>query len=240
MLIGICEDDREMRQRIRQEIQSFPTRRVLEIYEYQHGEEMLASDLAFDLVFLDIELGSIINGLIVAQKLLERNQKMLLVFVSGHTQYISMSFHLNAFQFILKPFRSEQFQEELRRCFKKYEEVSKDYLIKRNGEVFTIPVSEIVYIHSEGRELLVHRQNGINYRIYGQIGKEQERLAGHRFIRTHQSYLVNSQYIIEFHDEQLLVEYKNRYGRQMEKIPVSRRYKKEAKQYYRLYCTDEI
>lgn len=60
-----------------------------------------------------------------------------------------------------------------------------------------IPYNEIVYIESNNSKCILHRNNGEKYNIYKKLNEIESELNDSRFLRSHQSYLVNMDYIIE-------------------------------------------
>ena len=56
MIIGICEDQQEVRTDLKKKIERNSYGCSFEIYEFRSGEELLNSSIKFDLLFLDIEL----------------------------------------------------------------------------------------------------------------------------------------------------------------------------------------
>ena len=111
MLIGICEDNPVIREELIQEIQKQQTGVTIQLHAFSSGEAMLQSKLAFDLVFLDIELEGELTGLEVAQILQNQLPDIILIFISGYTKYITSALHLHTFQFLLKPLDAQLFQE---------------------------------------------------------------------------------------------------------------------------------
>lgn len=109
MLIGICEDNPVIREELIQEIQKQQTGVILQLHAFSSGEAMLQSKLAFDLVFLDIELEGELTGLEVAQILQNQLPDIILIFISGYTKYITSALHLHTFQFLLKPLDAQLF-----------------------------------------------------------------------------------------------------------------------------------
>lgn len=70
----------------------------------------------------------------------------------------------------------------------------KDTLILKNIKgVWQVRVNDIMYIESERRRLHIKTESD-EITVYGQMGKLMEQLPEH-FIRCHQSYLVNADYI---------------------------------------------
>lgn len=233
MIIGICEDQEEIRKDLRKKIEAQENRLYFQIYEFASGEEMLNSAIKFDLVFLDIELNSALTGLQVAQSLQQKLPDLILVFVSGYTQYVSSAFHLNTFQFLLKPLDDKLFEEEFTRCLNHYRAGHDMFQVFQNGEVIEIRMKEIIYIESDKRKIIIHLRGGKQYEMYGKISEQEEALAIHHFIRIHKSYLVNCRYIKKMSDE--LVWLGENQKDKMFSLPLSRRCKAAAKEKYHTY-----
>jgi two-component system LytT family response regulator len=66
-----------------------------------------AVQLNYQLVFLDIEMPGI-NGLEVAEKLLEMNANTHIVFITAYDRYAVDAFEVNALDYLLKPVRHER------------------------------------------------------------------------------------------------------------------------------------
>ena len=67
--------------------------------------------------FIDIELPEM-DGITLAEKLLEKNPSILIVFVTSWNQYAVQAFDMNAIDYIMKPIRKERFNrmaEKIRR-----------------------------------------------------------------------------------------------------------------------------
>ncbi|ABR49922.1 response regulator receiver and SARP domain protein [Alkaliphilus metalliredigens QYMF] len=58
--------------------------------------------------FIDIELPEM-DGITLAEKLLEVNSAMIIVFITSYNQYAVQAFDLNAIDYILKPIKGERF-----------------------------------------------------------------------------------------------------------------------------------
>ena len=69
---------------------------------------------AIDIVFLDIEMPRI-NGLELAEKLLEINPCLSIIFVTAFESYAVKAFELNALDYILKPVQRKRLQKTLER-----------------------------------------------------------------------------------------------------------------------------
>lgn len=77
---------------------------------YQNGEDALqgAAQVVPQVAFIDIEMPEM-DGLTLAEKLLERNPEMKIVFITGWNQYAVAAFDLNAFDYVMKPINKDRF-----------------------------------------------------------------------------------------------------------------------------------
>lgn len=70
-----------------------------------------------DVVFLDIEVPGM-NGLELANHLIEQNDELIIVFVTGYNQYALEAFEVNALDYILKPVNPSRIQKCISRLMK--------------------------------------------------------------------------------------------------------------------------
>lgn len=90
------------------------------------------SNIRPDVVFLDIEMPEM-NGLELASRLIEQDDELMVVFVTGYNQYALEAFKVNALDYILKPVNPNTIQKCISRLIKlkgssnekKYEESEK-------------------------------------------------------------------------------------------------------------------
>ncbi len=67
-----------------------------------------------DVIFLDIEMPEI-NGLELAEKIIEVNADVLIVFVTAFNDYAVQAFELNALDYVLKPIQLDRLRKTLKR-----------------------------------------------------------------------------------------------------------------------------
>ncbi|MFD1174901.1 response regulator [Paenibacillus puldeungensis] len=78
--------------------------------KYQNPLKALeeAAKLSPAVAFIDIELPEM-DGITLAEKLLELHSSMIIVFITSYNQYAVQAFDLNAIDYILKPIKRERF-----------------------------------------------------------------------------------------------------------------------------------
>ena len=70
-------------------------------------------------------------------------------------------------------------------------------VLEARKELLRIPVSEIRYIESSGRYIIVHDSGG-EYKLKGKLNDIYERVKGFGFLFIHKSYIVNNLYIRKY------------------------------------------
>lgn len=98
MRIGICDDEAAQRQLIPKYIQEWAKeRRVrLETVLFASAENVLfclEDDPVFDLLILDIEMGSV-NGIELAGRLRKNGSDVPILFVTGYEQYMAQGYEV--------------------------------------------------------------------------------------------------------------------------------------------------
>lgn len=212
--------------------------------ECGEGEETLklVNNLKVDIVFLDIELQDM-NGLLVARKLLENQNRPYIVFATAYDEYALEGFEIDAVDYIVKPFSEERINKTLNRLRqritlnnddkKKVEENNEHKImldklcVSKNNKMYLIDISQIKHIQSNNNELIVNTKEG-KYSCNDTLKELEDRFRKHKIIRTHKSYLVN----IDFIDEIIPwfnYTYKIKLKGEETEIPVSRNYLKKFK-----------
>ncbi|MFC7688105.1 response regulator [Ureibacillus sp. GCM10028918] len=99
-------------------LEDFPEVNVLA--KYNHYEELLLflKKETIDVVFLDIELGTI-NGLDLAKDILSIQPSIQIVFVTAHSQYAVQAFELNSIDYLLKPISFKRLEKTISRVTEK-------------------------------------------------------------------------------------------------------------------------
>jgi len=189
-----------------------------------------------DVVFLDIHLK---NG--TGFDVLERldNFEGHIVFTTAYENYAIKAFKVSAFDYILKPINPQELSKTLKELDEKLNknvkylemlDVFKNHSIKKEdfktvlrtiNDQYVVAVSDIIHCESEGAYTKFILKNK-NYLTSRNLKYYDEILSDHGFIRTHQSHLINSAFILRVNSANF-VELKN--GMQ---IPISMRKKTQV------------
>ena len=202
----IVDDERIHREHIRNMLLAFCPE-VNIVKEITSGNEaiVLLPKLSFDLLLLDIELGDI-----TAFKILEELpwKNFHIIFVTAFDKYAVQAFRVNAIDYIMKPIDGKDLRiavsKAMKQIFsedKKYDLLNDYYLSKSKcicisgSNSFTfIPCSNIFYCCSSGNYTEIHyEENGNKQKILARkkLLYFEKKLENYKFIRIHQSVLVN-------------------------------------------------
>ena len=115
MRVAICDDEANEHKIMHELFDNYPQELTeLEIVDCYQGKEML-EEKEFDIIFMDIELSGD-NGVDIAAKIKEKFPLTKIIFVSNYPKYVTQSYYIDAFQFLIKPLTQERFNTELTRC----------------------------------------------------------------------------------------------------------------------------
>lgn len=229
MNVAICDDCREYLDRIEQLLEPYVEANSLKISRFISGEEFLDSvkkDSAYDIIFLDIEMAQI-SGIEAASKIRETESNSIIIFITSHISYVSDTFRLSAFQFLLKPIDEEAFRLDFERALQEYKSRHEQYIVRWRDVYCVLEYGEIFYIEAYNRHLFIYTETE-RYECVGKLTEDSEKLKPYHFARCHQGYLVNLNKIKRIN--KAYIKLKND-----KEIPISRRYRAGVMEAFNLY-----
>ena len=162
---------------------------------YDSGEPLcyeLGDGGWFDIILLDIQMDPPL-GIDVARRLREIGYKGTIVFCTAALDFAPESFDVGASGYLLKPYNPSTFERTMHRVLSSI--VENTYAIKNRSQVLHIPIEEIMYVESHNSQCILHQVGKKTYTIYKKLGEIEQELTAPCFLRCHQSFLVNMNYI---------------------------------------------
>ncbi len=197
--IGICDDDSSARESLQLGCERVLRGQYAEVrfFAFSSGEGTLrwleTHPDELDVLFLDIEMSGI-NGMETARRIREKNERLVLVFVTGYADYVFDGYTVNALDYVMKPCRDTRLREVLHRALAQLHRLAPDtFLIKNADGMFRIPKNKILYLKSDKRVVTLVTDTQ-SYAYYGKLD-EAERELGDAFVRLHQRYLARAEAI---------------------------------------------
>jgi two-component system LytT family response regulator len=188
-----------------------------------------------DLIFMDIELSSVMNGIHTAE-LLSGYYSVPIVFVSVHADEATI---MNATRFsigyIVKPFMPSEIEEMISRVKNMSstrlaaEKRSPQLKVKLDNRIILIDLEEIILFESQLHMVIVHTGNA-KYEIRSNMRTLRELDQNNLFITVHQSFMVNKRYVDQLINENY--HYSLKLKGYTELVPVSKANVKAVKQLF--------
>lgn len=171
---------------------------------FTSGEELIASEKRFDIVFLDIKMQGI-NGIAAARQLRLREQygEAILIFITGLKEYVFDALDLYAFQYLLKPIDERKFSEVLKRAAKEAEKKREKRGLYIKSKKLTLDQADILYIESRGKKAEIHTAGSRESIEFYAALDELEKELDESFYRCHRSYIVNMSHIAEYDSDSI-------------------------------------
>jgi len=212
--ILIVDDEPAARRRLRSLIETDPEVKVVgECGDGIRAAEMIRQ-LQPSLIFLDVQIPGA-DGFGVLEEISERCDLPAVVFVTAHREYAIPAFEAQALDYLLKPFKRSRFFEVLARAkihiLRNIEyqesqppagpspapqEASELLLIKSQGRLLFLRMSELKWVEAERDYVRLHLENDSHF-IRDTMNNFQRRLDKKGFIRIHRSTIVNVNEISE-------------------------------------------
>lgn len=206
----IADDDPGMRMILRKKIQT--TDGFFVIGEATDGDEAMAlyDKVNPQVVFLDVDMPGK-TGVECARLIQDQNPACILIFATGHEEYMGEAFEVYAFDYLVKPFKLDRLEQTLARIYDRLHRVrlspltpspapaavsSAGRLMLRHKEGVTfVNVEDILLVQREDRATVIYTENNGRYVLSENLSETEARLDPEIFFRCHKSYIINLRHI---------------------------------------------
>lgn len=174
---------------------------------------------SFDLLLLDILMDGM-DGIELAVAIREMDKKVPIVFITSTAQYALKGYEVQAYRYLLKPVKRIELEPILTERLR--EKSKKRWLsLKEGAAVRRIPFEDIIFVETAGRKAIIHT-DAESFTFAGRLAELESELPADKFLRCHQSYILNFSYVFEIHRyEAVLTDHTV--------IPISRTYWEKVK-----------
>lgn len=178
-----------------------------------------------DILIMDIMFENE-NGIDCVRKICKTNPNIKTIFITGYPyEYFEKIFDgVRPFGYISKPINEKLLFQHIDSICQLCDDKCFEFSVR--GSVFSLPQSHIKYIESHGRQKFIV-SNSKTY-IVNQSFDEILKQLDSRFTRCHMGYIVNSDYVRSFTNDNIIMS-------DNISIPISRKYASDFKLNYFLY-----
>ncbi|MEO8764972.1 MAG: response regulator [Ginsengibacter sp.] len=205
MKVIIIDDEPLARSIVKEYLQTYPAIDV--VAECNDGFDGMKAIQQHEpgLIFLDIQMPKI-NGFEMLE-LIENPPSV--IFTTAFDEFALKAFELNATDYLLKPFSKERFDKAVRKYLNQSETLQPDtvletaaqspaqqnrVVVKDGSKIKIIPVNQIQYLEAADDYVKIITAEGTFLKKRTMTFFEQS-LSTYHFVRTHRSYIVNTQLI---------------------------------------------
>lgn len=203
----IVDDEYPARMELRYQLESFPDVEIIGEATNAREALRLINALDYDVIFLDVQMPGM-TGVELVRQLKGREPMPKVVFVTAYENYAVQGFELRAVDYLLKPFESQRLAETIARLraaagpaatperadggteSARRQPALSFLMAEKDDKQIPIPLSDLVYIFSEGYNVFAQTQ-GERLLVRYTLQELTERLPAEQFFRSHRSYLVN-------------------------------------------------
>lgn len=147
----------------------------------------------FDVLITDIEMEGM-SGVELANNIRNRDEGVIIFFLTGHSEYAPECFYSEPMNFWLKPVSFETVKSDLNRARKRIARKGEYISVIENRREYNVPCDDIIYVEKWGRKIIIHVKYG-EYRINKSLADLQRELDTVKFIRVNQTFIVNMAYV---------------------------------------------
>ena len=133
------------------------------------------------------------NGMKIARKLRDIQFKAPIIFLTAHSDYAVESYEVYVAGYLLKPYDTNKLTLLLDEVLQK--SVQKRIAVKVKKQHRYLEINDIMYAESDKHVLNIHLKDSRVIQTTEKLSELKKTINSKRFIRCHQSYLVNMDYI---------------------------------------------
>ena len=191
--IAICDDDVKMRRLLCQAAEGYGA--ACEVDEFSDGMELLECNTQYDILFLDIDMPRM-NGIETAERIRRTDRRVKIIYVTGYRDYMSQSFAVHPFAFLVKPVQKEEIIRQMKEAliYGGEEEKGIPFRVQTTEGIEEFVISELYYLEYQSRKLrfvLKHRE----VMVRGKIAEYLGILGPYGFAAPHKSFVVNLHHV---------------------------------------------
>lgn len=228
--IGICDDDIAFGCQMEEYLRECALKEHIEVETevFISGEEyldFLKKESRLDLLFLDIEFGKRLDGIVVGHIIRSdpANEVTQIVYVSAKESYAMRLFKNRPMDFLIKPITREAIARVMAEYIK-ISSCSKHFFEYHVGKaVCRIAINEIMYFQCSGKKIRIVTSKKEDKEFYGKMADVEKQIANKNFMDVHKSYIVNTDFVSEFYPDRVVMITE-------EIIPISQSFRKKVRQ----------
>lgn len=203
MEIAICDDDVITTSYIEQLLEPIAKKKMLKLsvdifYDGRTLADYINQGKRYDIIYLDIEMHDK-NGVDTAREIRLEDKTVKIIYITNHESFAKEVFEVSAYRFITKPIDVSLFERYFLTAVDEIINKPTYFRYQYNKVSYRIAINDIMYFQSDRRVTYIITPNG-SQKCYEKLNNVEKKLVDSEiyFYRTHQSFLVNPQYVARY------------------------------------------
>ena len=207
--VAVCEDSEIDRSMLEEIVGFLMTDRGLEyeIIPYLNGEELVADykNHPYDLIFLDVMMNEI-DGIETGKMIRQMDGNVEIVYCTSSSDFAIAAYDVHAMGYLLKPYEPGRIGAVIDYYVQKHPQKNQNFIeVKSRRKSLIIPYKDIINMESDNKVVYIYTTTQGAVKVYNKLDVFEQELADKRFLRCHQSYLVNMQYVAGLVDSDFIM-----------------------------------
>ncbi len=145
------------------------------------------------------------DGMAAARRIRERDDKVVIVFITAAPQYAISGYEVRALSYLLKPLPWFAFSQELKKSIDMVRRNDDDSMLIDTGKgQMRLNLADILYLESIRHTIVIHTLDG-KLSINGTLKDMEAKLADYHFFRSNSCYLVNLKHVTGVADQDCIM-----------------------------------
>lgn len=209
--IAICDDEKYTLENEYDIISSVLSEENIDntINLFNSPEELLNSEMTYDIVFLDIEMGDL-NGIKVAESIHDFNNECFIFFVTNHEAYLDDALNQHAFRFWIKPLERHKLIYGINSVIKEIEGTNQYITIKNNLKEVKVYVQSIIYVYAYNNKVYLVTTKG-EIETTDTYKDVFEKLKKYNFFcESQRAHCINFKYVKNYNKDRVYCAYRDK------------------------------
>lgn len=154
-----------------------------------------AYSMQFDILFIDIDLGTTSNGLDLAREIRKKDEDVVIIFVTNLSKFALKGYEVDALDYMLKPIRYTSFVSRIQKALRVIDSrPTENILVNVFSGMKKIPLNSLLYVEVIGHSIKCHLINEV-VEGKGTLKEIEKKIDNKSFSRCNYCYLVNLRYV---------------------------------------------
>lgn len=174
---------------------------------YRNGEELVScyKNKPYDLIFLDIMMNEI-DGIETGKLIRGMDGSVEIVYCTSSSDFAIAAYEVHAMGYLVKPYEPGRIGAVIDYFIQKHPQEEKNYIeVKSKRKSIIIPYKDIIHLESDNKVVYIYTTTQGAVKVYNKLDTLEKELKDERFLRCHQSYLVNMQYVAGLVDSDFIM-----------------------------------